>query len=94
MFLLWQNWGFSSMQTLSVNASTVLRLSPQTFRYLEGDASGGLDCQGEESSLTNCLSRVQERVLGGFDCLPMPVLQATNLRGKKVSDEKCSVTFF
>ncbi len=36
IFLIWQNWGFSSMETVSADHSMVVRLDPVTYKFMEG----------------------------------------------------------
>ena len=34
--MIWQNWGFSSMETVSADHSMVVRLDPVTYKFMEG----------------------------------------------------------
>ncbi len=88
-FLVWQNWGFTSVSSvMNLMENSVLSMEASSYRFLK-DKSSGLNCgyrsEGDYSFYTDCLRQYFDGLLEDFDCLPKPLVNHTARYKKRAS---------
>ena len=71
IYLVFQNWGFSSVHSSTISQSSLIRMYVKEYRYLSHPK--GLNCLGEDPrGQTDCLKQEVGRKLieARLECLP------------------------
>ncbi len=70
--MLWQNWGLSSKETLQVDRTLGIAMSPRYFKFLNGVRSGMNCSDDDESSFARCVAGKQgdDLRVANLSCVP------------------------